>query len=161
MWGRVFYCFLSLRVSLRVSHTGPSTTQPRNHYSSTHNMTDAASTISADRATGFQPHTAGAPAAAVVAAEAPWYTHFPAPKSAPGWLPQRELLTWLQAGAGRAALVPGRDFLLVDLRRNDHAGGTITGSLNLPAQSLWWSLPVVYELGMKMRTRKVVFYCGA
>ena len=119
-------------------------------------MTNATSA----EATSCQPQTAGAPTATVIAAEAPWYTHFPAAKSAPEWLPQQELLSWLQAGDGGAALVPGRDFLLVDLRRNDHAGGTIKGSLNLPAQSLWWSLPVVYELGMKMQARKVVFYCG-
>lgn len=124
-----------------------------------HNMTKAASTASED-ATGGQPCTASAPTTTVIAAETPWYSHFPATRSAPVWLPQRELLSWLQGGTGGGSLVPGRDFLLVDLRRNDHAGGTITGSLNLPAQSLWWSLPVVYELSKKMRMRKVVFYCG-
>ncbi|RYP09702.1 hypothetical protein DL764_001128 [Monosporascus ibericus] len=52
---------------------------------------------------------------------------------------------------------PKGGFLLVDLRRNDHdhdvivdacnmgQGGTIRGSINLPAQSLYHSIPTLYS----------------
>ncbi|KAF2188559.1 hypothetical protein K469DRAFT_737382 [Zopfia rhizophila CBS 207.26] len=39
-----------------------------------------------------------------------------------------------------------RDFVLVDLRRNDYKGGTIYNSINLPAQSLYHSIPTLYTM---------------
>jgi arsenical-resistance protein 2 len=91
--------------------------------------------------------------------------------------------------------VEKRDFVLVDLRRNDfevsyghqnnrvvwipphfsqnsgnkhqhqpfrHAiqGGTIRGSINLPAQSLPLTLSSVYATLKAANLRKVIFYCG-
>jgi hypothetical protein len=39
-------------------------------------------------------------------------------------------------------------------------GGTIHGSLNLPAQSLYYSLPTVYELCDAANINTVIWYCG-
>jgi hypothetical protein len=53
--------------------------------------------------------------------------------------------------------------LLVDVRRTDFEGGTIRGSLNLPAQSFPLVMPTLYRLcagdGLAVISR-VVFYCG-
>ncbi|KAL1890775.1 hypothetical protein Sste5346_008100 [Sporothrix stenoceras] len=57
--------------------------------------------------------------------------------------------------------VAGKDYVLIDLRRNDHQGGTIQGSVNLPAQSLWPTIPTVYQLFKSAGVRKVIFYCGS
>lgn len=45
----------------------------------------------------------------------PWHCAYPKPKSTPGSLTKGELLQLIRERAR-----PGRDFLLVDLRRNDH-----------------------------------------
>lgn len=39
-------------------------------------------------------------------------------------------------------------------------GGTIRDSLNLPAQTLWYSLDALYELCDAAGVSAVVFYCG-
>ena len=39
-------------------------------------------------------------------------------------------------------------------------GGTIRGSLNLPAQSLFASLPTLYALLANTSVKQVVWYCG-
>lgn len=39
-------------------------------------------------------------------------------------------------------------------------GGTIRGSLNLPAQSLWQSLDTLYELCANAGVSLAIFYCG-
>jgi arsenical-resistance protein 2 len=49
-----------------------------------------------------------------MAEEKPWYSAFTAPKSTPGSISKEEVLTLLKMQR------PGRDFLLVDVRRNDH-----------------------------------------
>jgi arsenical-resistance protein 2 len=52
--------------------------------------------------------------------------------------------------------------LMVDLRRNDFEGGTIHGSLNLPAETFPLNIPTLYRLcvgdGFAVMSR-VVFYC--
>jgi arsenical-resistance protein 2 len=40
-------------------------------------------------------------------------------------------------------------------------GGTIRGSINLPAQSLYPTLPSVYALCKAAGLRKIIFYCGS
>ncbi|KAL8785799.1 MAG: hypothetical protein Q9213_003177 [Squamulea squamosa] len=67
-----------------------------------------------------------------------------------------ELLHALKQGR-----IPGVDFILVDLRRNDHQGGTIKGSLNLPAQSLYQSLPTLYDLCLAAGVKQVIWWCGS
>lgn len=53
--------------------------------------------------------------------------------------------------------------LLVDVRRTDYEGGTIRGSLNLPAQSFPLNMSTLFRLcagdGIAVISR-VVFYCG-
>ncbi|KAL4920090.1 Rhodanese-like domain-containing protein [Aspergillus aurantiobrunneus] len=89
---------------------------------------------------------------------APWHASFPTPQTSnPAALPRSTALQWLQQGTR----IPGSDFLLVDLRRTDFEGGTIKGSLNLPAQSLYHTLPTLYNLVKTAGVRDVVFYCGS
>ena len=87
--------------------------------------------------------------------EAPWHAAFPAPKSSPDSVQKEELLAWLQEGKQG-----GKDFVLVDLRRNDYEGGTIRGSINLPAQSLYPTIPYLYNLFVAAEIRHVMWYCG-
>jgi hypothetical protein len=39
-------------------------------------------------------------------------------------------------------------------------GGTIRGSINLPAQSLWPTIPTIYAMFTAAGMRKVIWYCG-
>ncbi|KAL4878044.1 Rhodanese-like domain-containing protein [Aspergillus karnatakaensis] len=92
--------------------------------------------------------------------ETPWHASFPAPKTtSPASLPRETLLSWLTPGPN--ARVSGSDFLLVDFRRVDFEGGTIRGSLNLPAQSLYPTLETLFVLVRSAGVRDVVFYCGS
>ncbi|KAL3471939.1 Rhodanese-like domain-containing protein [Aspergillus californicus] len=89
--------------------------------------------------------------------ETPWHASFPTPRTtSPASLPRETVLQWLKEGKK-----PGIDFLLVDLRRNDFEGGTIAGSLNLPAQSLYYMLPTLLALVKSAGVRDVGFYCGS
>ncbi|OQD70023.1 hypothetical protein PENDEC_c027G03805 [Penicillium decumbens] len=86
----------------------------------------------------------------------PWHAAYPAPKSEVNSLPRQELLRWLKEGKQ-----PGKDFVLVDVRRNDFEGGTIRGSLNLPAQSLYHTRPALYTLLKSGDVKRVIWYCGS
>jgi arsenical-resistance protein 2 len=46
----------------------------------------------------------------------PWHAAYPKPVSTAVFLPQETVLEWMESGEK----VPGRDFVLVDLRRMDH-----------------------------------------
>ncbi|KAK5050434.1 hypothetical protein LTR84_003715 [Exophiala bonariae] len=86
-----------------------------------------------------------------------WHEAYPPPRNAsPPTIAREDLLTKLQMGKQ-----PGIDFLLVDLRRTDHEGGTIKGSINLPAQSLYPSLPTLLTLCQAAGVKKVIWYCGS
>jgi hypothetical protein len=50
-----------------------------------------------------------------VVQETPWHAAYPAPKSEAVGISQSELLAMMENGKE-----PGKDFILVDLRRNDH-----------------------------------------
>jgi arsenical-resistance protein 2 len=70
-----------------------------------------------------------------------------------------------------------KDFILIDLRRTDHEvlsttldrthaiisntiqGGTIRGSINLPAQGLYPTIPTLYALFKAAGLRKLIWYC--
>ncbi|TGZ81176.1 Rhodanese-like protein [Ascodesmis nigricans] len=91
------------------------------------------------------------------ASEAPWHSSFPAPVSTTVYLPRTEVHKLLLSHSHTA----GKDYVLVDLRRNDHVGGTIRGSINLPAQSLYPTLPVLYTLFKSAGVKQVIFYCGS
>ncbi|KAF2176865.1 hypothetical protein K469DRAFT_698124 [Zopfia rhizophila CBS 207.26] len=56
---------------------------------------------------------------------------------------------------------PGKDFVLVDLRQEDRTGGTIRGSINLPAQSLYPAIPTLYTMFTTAKIRSVIWYCGS
>ncbi|KAM5373259.1 hypothetical protein ACJZ2D_007088 [Fusarium nematophilum] len=88
----------------------------------------------------------------------PWYAAYPIPRhTQPGSLTREELLKMMKGGDN----VAGRDFVLVDLRRNDHEGGTIRGSINLPAQSLYPAIPTLYSMFKAAGLRKVIWYCSS
>lgn len=53
-----------------------------------------------------------------------------------------------------------RDFMLVDARRTDCTGGTIRGSMNLPAHSFYSTRKTLYDLCKQAGIRKIIFYCG-
>jgi len=88
--------------------------------------------------------------------ESPWYASYPEPQRKAGSVSREELLQWLRDGKQS-----GNDFLLVDLRRTDFEGGTIRGSLNLPAQSLYPTIPILYSVVSRASVKAVVWYCGS
>ncbi|KAF8813136.1 NAD(P)-binding protein [Phlegmacium glaucopus] len=80
-----------------------------------------------------------------------WWDEFPTIKSSPGSLNAEEV----------AALIRGQgsqsDFAVIDVRRDDHAGGHVRGSHNCFAQTFYDNLPDFYN---KFKdTPKVIFYC--
>ncbi|KAK8104844.1 arsenate reductase (Arc2) [Apiospora kogelbergensis] len=84
----------------------------------------------------------------------PWHAAYPAPRTTePGALAREDVLGMLRRQE--------QDFVLVDLRRDDYGGGTIRGSINLPAQSLHPTMPQLYRLFKKAGVKKVVWYCGS
>ncbi|KAJ5929547.1 Rhodanese-like protein [Penicillium verhagenii] len=85
----------------------------------------------------------------------PWHAAYPAPRKTTGSISRLEILRWFNAGKK-----VGKDFVLVDLRRTDFEGGTIRGSLNIPAQSLYPTIPTLYSLLSQARVPKMVWYCG-
>jgi arsenical-resistance protein 2 len=50
--------------------------------------------------------------------------------------------------------------VLVDLRRTDYQGGTIHSSINLPAQSLYHTIPSLYGIFKAAGVGTVIWYCG-
>ncbi|PWY71252.1 arsenate reductase [Aspergillus eucalypticola CBS 122712] len=86
----------------------------------------------------------------------PWHAAYPAPWSTAIGIRREEVLEWFRSGRQ-----PGRDFLLVDLRRTDFEGGTIRGSINLPAQTLYPAIPTLYSLLSQSQATKVIWYCGS
>ncbi|KAL1961048.1 hypothetical protein VTO42DRAFT_4936 [Malbranchea cinnamomea] len=93
--------------------------------------------------------------------DTPWHAAFPAPQATAATVSRAEVLQWLRERKARGPDGPAVDFVLVDLRRADHEGGTISTSINLPAQSLYPSLPVLYNVFKQAGVKKVVFYCGS
>ncbi|KAJ5827191.1 hypothetical protein N7447_003954 [Penicillium robsamsonii] len=91
-----------------------------------------------------------------MSAELPWHAAYPAPRSAAPSISREELLQWIKDGKQA-----GKDFILVDLRRTDYEGGTIQGSLNLPAQSLYPTIPTLYSLVSNSTLKYVIWYCGS
>ncbi|KAH7076594.1 Rhodanese-like domain-containing protein [Paraphoma chrysanthemicola] len=89
-------------------------------------------------------------------AEAPkasgsWTDAFPAPRTTAPIMTREEAL----------AALSSPDLLIVDVRRTDYEGGTIKGSINLPAHSFYLNRAVLYDLCKRAGVKKVAFYCGA
>ncbi|KAF2802898.1 uncharacterized protein BDZ99DRAFT_503598 [Mytilinidion resinicola] len=88
--------------------------------------------------------------------EKPWHAAYPAPKTTAAVITRETLLSWMLEGK-----LAGKDFVLVDLRRTDFEGGTIRGSINLPTQSLYSTIPSLYALLSTATIRTVIWYCGS
>jgi len=88
-------------------------------------------------------------------AAAPWYAAYPAVKGEVKGMTRDAVLKLLKSEEA------GKTFVLVDVRRADHEGGTIRGSINLPAQSLYPTIPTLYTLLKAAGVKKVLWYCGS
>lgn len=86
----------------------------------------------------------------------PWWSAFPEPSSSPVKITWSEVARLLQ---DRDQSQP-REFLLVDTRRTDCIGGTIQGSLNIPAHSFYLMRAMLYDLCKQAGIKRIVFYCG-
>ncbi|GAM88675.1 hypothetical protein ANO11243_067090 [Dothideomycetidae sp. 11243] len=87
--------------------------------------------------------------------KAAWHDAYPQPRNqSPTTMQREELISRFRHGEH-----PGLDFLLIDLRRTDHEGGTIRGSINLPAQSVYNSLPTLLNICKASKIDTVVWYC--
>lgn len=88
-----------------------------------------------------------------------WWSAFPEAKASASTIENTEVLQLLEstAAVGKHST---RDFLLVDVRRTDWEGGTVSTSINLPAQSLYPTRPIVYQLVKQAGIKRVIFYCG-
>jgi arsenical-resistance protein 2 len=91
--------------------------------------------------------------------EAPWWEKFPvATRTAPTYSKETLLRQFNILGD-----ILNAGTLLIDVRRTDHEGGTIRGSLNMPAQSFYMHMATLYRLchgdGINVISR-VMFYCG-
>ncbi|KAJ4989597.1 hypothetical protein SVAN01_04974 [Stagonosporopsis vannaccii] len=80
--------------------------------------------------------------ASVTSPPPPWHSAYPAPRNTPATIRREDVLNMIKQSAETSS----RDYVLVDLRRNDHEGGTIRDSINLPAQSLYPTIPTLYTL---------------
>lgn len=80
----------------------------------------------------------------------PWHAAFPAPRTTAPIITRDEVPEDLSSG----------DLLLVDVRRTDFEGGTIKGSLNLPAHSFYLNRAVLLDLCKRAGVKRVAFYCG-
>ncbi|KAK3373018.1 Rhodanese-like domain-containing protein [Lasiosphaeria ovina] len=92
----------------------------------------------------------------------PWYAAYAAPRNAqPDGVTREEVLAMLKAQLGDQNNTSSPNFILVDLRRIDHEGGTIRGSVNLPAQTLYPTIPTLYSVLRAASVRRVIWYCSS
>ncbi|TPX16048.1 uncharacterized protein E0L32_000382 [Thyridium curvatum] len=90
---------------------------------------------------------------------AQWWDAFPAPRASCPSIEAGEVKQMLE----RLEQEPSakRDFLLVDVRRTDWEGGTIKSSINFPAQTLYQTRQIIYDLCVQAGITKIIFYCGS
>lgn len=79
-----------------------------------------------------------------------WTDAFPAPQTTAPIMLREEALPNLASP----------DLLIVDVRRTDYEGGTIKGSINIPAHSFYMNRAVLFDLCKRAGVKKVAFYCG-
>ncbi|OWT42516.1 Rhodanese/Cell cycle control phosphatase [Pochonia chlamydosporia 170] len=85
----------------------------------------------------------------------PWFEAYPPPKNLQSKTVTRDILRqWILEGQKS-----GKNFVVVDVRREDHEGGTIKGAINLPAQSVYPSIPSLYTLFKAAGVKKVIWTC--
>lgn len=86
----------------------------------------------------------------------PWWAAFPEPRASCETIEPSEVADLLEKQTPDRP----RDFLVVDVRRVDFNGGTVTSAINLPAQSFFQTRGIVYDLCKQGGIKKVIFYCG-
>lgn len=79
-----------------------------------------------------------------------WTDAFPAPRTTAPTISREEALSDLSSP----------ESLIVDVRRTDYEGGTIRGSINLPAHSFYMNRGVLFDLCKRAGVKRVAFYCG-
>lgn len=83
-----------------------------------------------------------------------WWIAYPAPVSEVPYLDCGDVAKMVGSRSGEQG-----DYVVVDVRRKDHAGGHVRGSVQCPAQTFYDDLPSFHErFGEK---KQVVFYCGS
>ena len=106
--------------------------------------------------------------------EVPWHSVYPAPRnSSPKAINRDDLRQWLDEES-----LPGKDFVLVDLRRADHEAGyhiqvnearSLTSKIQggpfralsiCQHRACTQSIPTLYTLFAAAGVEKVIFYCG-
>jgi len=83
-----------------------------------------------------------------------WWDAFPIIASAPPGISAEEVVALI-----RSPSAPKPDYVVIDVRRNDHQGGHVRGSEQWPAQTFHDDLPEFF--GKHKNTEKVIFYCGS
>ncbi|KAK2685403.1 hypothetical protein QWA68_015970 [Fusarium oxysporum] len=74
-------------------------------------------------------------------AATPWHAAYPPPlNKTPTAMTRQEVLEVMKDSKN----IAGKNYVLIDLRRTDHEGGTIRRSINLPAQSLYPMIKTLY-----------------
>lgn len=81
-----------------------------------------------------------------------WWYAYPEVKSTPDALTTEQV-----AALVRDPNQNSTDFTVIDVRRNDHMGGHVRGSLQCPAQSFYDDLPGYFERFKD--SKKIIFYC--
>ncbi|KAK4094622.1 hypothetical protein Purlil1_1227 [Purpureocillium lilacinum] len=89
----------------------------------------------------------------------PWWAAFPEPKASCHRLEAADVMQLLESHASLGTH-SDRSFLLVDVRRTDWEGGTVATSINLPAQTLYQTRPVIYQLCKQAGVKTIIFYCA-
>ncbi|KAK3497196.1 uncharacterized protein B0T23DRAFT_402372 [Neurospora hispaniola] len=90
----------------------------------------------------------------------PWWAAFPEPTSTPVHIEPQTVLELLEQQEHVDDMPQSRRLLLVDCRRTDCAGGTVSSSINLPAHNFFPTRKSLYALCKQAGIQKVVFYCG-
>ncbi|VUC22262.1 unnamed protein product, partial [Clonostachys rosea] len=94
-------------------------------------------------------------------AETPWWAGFPDVRSECPRIEPEEVKQLLDDDPPAKRLDGKREFLLVDVRRTDWEGGTVSTSVNFPAHTLCPTRPAIYQLCKQAGIKKIIFYCGS
>jgi len=86
---------------------------------------------------------------------APWHAILPQPESIVKTMGPAELAEMIRS----SHLTPGKDYLVVDVRRTDFENSFIKGALNLPAHSFYQTLPTIVTILSTIP--KVIFHCNS
>ncbi|KAK2136081.1 Rhodanese-like domain-containing protein [Fusarium oxysporum II5] len=91
-------------------------------------------------------------------AATPWHAAYPPPlNKTPAAMTRQAVLEMMKDSKN----IAGKDYVLIDLRRADREGGTIRGSINLPAQSLYPMIETLYTMFKSAGVQKIIWYCSS